>query len=93
MPIDSVFVTNNQSISYLFSISIGIIIGTFLTNKNIRSDFITAYTDYLEPNKHDKILTDERSDYWTDGNPDKEIEFRKIVYDKLQNLLEFAEFK
>lgn len=62
-------------------------------NKSKRSDFIAIYSIYLYPDKGDKYKSYERLEYYSDGKPSEEVKIRKLIYERLNELLKFAEVK
>ena len=62
-------------------------------SKNIRNSFITAYILFLAPNRGDKHKSDERHDYHSDNKPSEEVKIRKLIYERLNEILKFAEPK
>ena len=61
--------------------------------KNIRGSFVAAYILFLAPNRGDEHKSDERHDYHSDSKPSKEFKIRKLIYERLNEVLKFAEPK
>ena len=62
-------------------------------NEKKRINFITTYLICLAPNRMDEHRYDDRNEYYSDEKPSEELRIRKLIYERFNEVLKFAEIK